>query len=263
MKWQETIGKTFGDIHVLRRATAEETPWHSHDTPLWVKCTKCGYEWSARKGDVEKEKKCPYCTVKAGRGHVHDITGQQFGYLTAIEKLPNVEPATWKCQCACGNVIYVRLAHLLGRNHSRTISCGCKTRSYGELMTQNTLESIGLQYNIEVIVPECHKWSPFDIEALYPNGKRMCFFECDGEQHFKTVELFHKGVRTLDHQKEIDNIKNLWCKENNIPLFRIPYTDYGDISPEYLKNRFPEFRKLLESLETRQKGNNDFKKSFS
>lgn len=251
--WKEMINKTYGDMLVLRRATVEETPWKSHATPLWVKCSKCGHEWSARKEDIEKNKSCPFCTVKVGRGHINDITGQVFGYLTVLNyDYEGTEKdngkAHWLCQCKCGNIISVRLAHLLGQRHSPTISCGCATRSSGEINTQNALDFLNLRYNIEVIVPECHKFSPFDIEVIDNKGKRLCFFECDGEQHFRYMPRFHEDKNDFIHQQEIDHIKDAWCKNHQVPLFRIPYTEYTQINGEYLKNRFPEFKKLLESL---------------
>ena len=41
---------------------------------------------------------------------------------------------------------------------------------------------------------------------------------------------------------------NKYCRDNHIPLFRIPEPEYPKITGEYLKARFPEFKKLLESL---------------
>lgn len=32
------------------------------------------------------------------------------------------------------------------------------------------------------------------------------------------------NIEQLEAQQERDKIKNQWCKENNIPLIRIPYT---------------------------------------
>lgn len=257
--WKDMIGNTYGDMLVIRRATAEETSWKSHETPLWVKCKKCGHEWSARKGDIEKQKECPFCTVKSGRGHfAQDMIGRRFGYLTVIaydrentlaHGNANGHKSYWLCQCDCGNIISVRKPHLMGESGRHpTISCGCATRSSGEINTQNALIELGLQFNIETVIPECHKWSPFDIEVIDKNGKRLCFFECDGEQHFKYIPRFHEDEEDFYHQQEIDNIKNTWCLQNGVPLFRIPYTDYTAINKEYLCNRFPEFKKLLESL---------------
>ena len=33
-----------------------------------------------------------------------------------------------------------------------------------------------------------------------------------------------------------DNYKNQWCEKNNIPLIRIPYTDYNNIDGNYMEN---------------------------
>lgn len=58
-----------------------------------------------------------------------DITGQKFGKLTAIKKMPSRSGKTyWLCQCECGNQKEVQTTHL--RNGSIQ-SCGCnKKREY-------------------------------------------------------------------------------------------------------------------------------------
>lgn len=63
--------------------------------------------------------------------------------------------------------------------------------------------------------------------------------EYDGQQHFIPVELFG-GEESMIRQQERDNRKNDWCKENNIRLKRIPYTDYDIIDLRYLLSIFPE-----------------------
>ena len=263
MNFKEMIGKVYGDMRVIRRATQEETPWKSHETPLWVKCIKCGHEWSARKGDIEKKKQCPFCNKIGGRGHYDkEMIGRRFGYLTVIDYdqeatlshgNANGRKSYWVCRCDCGNVVSVRRSHLEGEDGKHpTISCGCATRSSGEINTENTLLGLGVKIKREVVVPECHKWSPFDLGVYYPNSdKLMCFFECDGEQHFKFTPRFHDDEEDFIHQQETDNIKTNWCAKNNVPLFRIPYTDYTKINAEYLFSRFPEFKKLLDTEESR------------
>jgi hypothetical protein len=54
-----------------------------------------------------------------------DLTGQQFGRLTALERLPKLDikdPIRWKCQCACGNELNLRVTDLRSGNFK---SCGC------------------------------------------------------------------------------------------------------------------------------------------
>lgn len=53
-----------------------------------------------------------------------DLTNKKFGLLTAIEPIPERKHGglVWKCQCDCGNIIYVTASHL---NRGETQSCGC------------------------------------------------------------------------------------------------------------------------------------------
>ncbi len=54
-----------------------------------------------------------------------DLTGQRFGRLVALKKLPPVKDGTnwrWECRCDCGNTVIVRRGNLTSGN---TTSCGC------------------------------------------------------------------------------------------------------------------------------------------
>lgn len=61
-------------------------------------------------------------------GSLFDLTGQQFGRLTVIERAPD-NPlsghAEWLCRCECGETIIVRG---WGLRSGRTVSCGCARR---------------------------------------------------------------------------------------------------------------------------------------
>lgn len=54
-----------------------------------------------------------------------DLTGQKFGYLTAIEIDPTVKNGrtNWKCLCKCGNYTTVVAFQL---RSGKTTSCGCR-----------------------------------------------------------------------------------------------------------------------------------------
>lgn len=56
----------------------------------------------------------------------------------------------------------------------------------------------------------------------------MCI-EYDGEQHYKLNEYFG-GQKYFDILKRHDEIKNEYCKENNIKLLRIPYWEFNNIA---------------------------------
>ena len=89
------------------------------------------------------------------------------------------------------------------------------------------------------------KEKKFD-SCLSPKGNQMKFdyylpqynliIEYDGEQHFKQVTFGGSldGENRLTIQKEYDKIKNDWCKENNIKLRRIDFTQYAKIDLDML-----------------------------
>lgn len=52
--------------------------------------------------------------------------------------------------------------------------------------------------------------------------------EYDGHLHFRAVDYFG-GKEALEKQQRSDNIKNVYCMLNDIPLLRIPYWDYDRI----------------------------------
>ena len=46
---------------------------------------------------------------------------------------------------------------------------------------------------------------------------------------------FFGGENAFLERQEHDKLKNEWCKENNIPLIRIPYTHLKDLCIEDLQ----------------------------
>lgn len=53
------------------------------------------------------------------------VPGSRYGRWHLLEKIPDVKPAKWRCECACGTQRVVAQAGILS-GHSR--SCGCATK---------------------------------------------------------------------------------------------------------------------------------------
>lgn len=61
-----------------------------------------------------------------------DLTGHQFGRLTAVSRVVNQGPRTqWLCRCDCGTSKVIAAIHLTG---GRTRSCGCYRRETGSAL---------------------------------------------------------------------------------------------------------------------------------
>lgn len=84
----------------------------------------------------------------------------------------------------------------------------------------------------------------FDFVILNRNKEILSLIEFDGIFHFKKV---HEGAR-LDIQIRYDLIKNKYCIKNNLPLFRIPFIESGDM--EYILDQILLFVKDKENTDS-------------
>lgn len=79
------------------------------------------------------------------------------------------------------------------------------------------------------IFPETNRQLVFDFFLPEQN----ILIEYDGEQHFHEIGANDRyGYKNISIR---DNFKNNWCKNNNIPLIRIPYTEYKNINAKNIK----------------------------
>ena len=225
----DLIGQRFGRLTVVERAENK-----GKQTRYLCRCD-CGKEnifyttnltrgLSTSCGCLRKE--------KSKERQFIDLTGQKFNHLTVIERdgSDHRGEAKWLCECDC--ILHSRIS-VLGSNlrTGHTQSCGCERRSHGELKVAQLL--------IENQIP-------FEQEKImfkYANGRNAKFdfyignkylIEYDGETHFKANLHGWHNLEQLQAQQERDILKNQWCKDNNIPLIRIPYTHYDNLCIEDL-----------------------------
>lgn len=109
-------------------------------------------------------------------------------------------------------------------------------KSSGEYLIGQILQKINISYQTQKVFqgcfnPEYTNYLRFDFYLPDYN----CCIEYDGEQHFRPVEHFG-GKEKFQRQQQLDNIKNQYCKDNNIKLIRIPYTDFNKLNSEYVLN---------------------------
>ena len=238
-------GMRFGDWEVIERDYNPTSKQHS--TFWFCKCNICGNIYSvSRDSLVNKKSEC--CNKCKGekirqkaeeRGLTTWHKGDRFGMLEVIESAGTKGNHSYvKCKCDCGNIVNVRVEHLKGTSHGRTISCGCASKSSGEIKITKILEEANIEFQVQYRIKDFNISSPFDF-AIFNNGVLLGLIEYDGEQHFESIDFFG-GEEKLKLQQERDERKNKWCKENNIRLIRIPYTEYNNLTIGYLLSFFPE-----------------------
>jgi len=135
-------------------------------------------------------------------GQMKDLTGQQFGRLTAISytKISN-GGAVWFCRCICGNELRVRSHTLISGN---TKSCGC---------LQKDMTSVATATHKKTNTPEFLAWM---------NMRRRCYYP----KNNKYKNYGDRGIIVCDRWRE---------------SFENFFEDMGlKPSPEHSLDRFPD-----------------------
>lgn len=110
-------------------------------------------------------------------------------------------------------------------------------KSYGEMKILETLESLNINFKQEFsfhnLVSEKGSKLRFDFAVFSNDNRLLCLIEYDGQQHFKPVKFNNitDGEAEKKYQENLirDEIKNQYCKDNNIPLLRVPYWEFDNI----------------------------------
>ena len=172
-----------------------------------------------------------------GKKTIRNLKGKKIGKLTILYDSGKRQDGhvVWHCICDCGNEIDV-----CQNNIVRGIqSCGC-SKSKGETVISLILNNLNIKFDKEKTFKECinpKTGYPLRFDFYLPDYN--CCIEYDGEQHFK----FGSGWNTEQHHLSVrqhDQIKNQYCKNNNIRLIRIPYIDYNILTADYLIQKLKE-----------------------
>jgi len=101
---------------------------------------------------------------------------------------------------------------------------GCPTcqESKGERKIRIFLQKLNIHFNPQYRISECRDTNPLPFDFYLPF--KNVLIEYDGIQHFEVCERFG-GVDGFKDRKRKDEIKNNYCKHNNIKLYRIKYND--------------------------------------
>ena len=169
-------------------------------------------------------KKSCGCLVK------NNLLGQRFGKVVVIEETQKRlrDNIVWKCRCDCGNIFYTTGVQLTRTNGS-TLSCGCLL-SKGEEKISKLLDENNIQYIKQKTFDNCRfpKTNAVAKFDFYVNNTYL--IEFDGIQHYQYNNNGWNNEEKFKELKERDNFKTNWYRENHIPIIRIPYTQYDNLS---------------------------------
>lgn len=218
---KDIVGQTFNNLTVL-----EKTDVRMAGAIVWKCQCKCGNFCYVSTGNLKSGHTKSCGCLKKSSGQKLSIIGEVFGKLTVISYEGSKNSETlWKCKCECGNEIIAVGWHL---TRGLKNSCGC-LKSKGEAKIRKLLDENNISYETQKKFSNClSSKGNFLYFDFFINNKYL--IEYDGEQHFISKDAGWSNEEQLYKTQLYDEIKNEWCKKNNIPLIRIPYTKYDTLT---------------------------------
>jgi len=195
-------------------------------TKVNIKHKKCGYIFKQTMNNhINHLNGCPKCSKKIPISKLKleelqdksdEIHGK--GEYTLLEKPDNYYNKVKVKHNVCGSINTTTMKlHL-------TLKCKCSTcsESNGEQIIRNYLSEKNIEFIPQKSFKGCDYKRPLKFD-FFLTELNTCI-EFDGIQHFKPVDFFGGTPSYLENLKR-DNIKNDFCKKNNIKLIRIAYYD--------------------------------------
>ena len=188
-----------------------------------VKCKECQRIWESTPWRLYRKQGCVICKrkekgVKSRKSHeeyLQDINKIYYGSIYLIGKYTKGNDFI-EVKCLQCNYIWNPIAQRLLRR-----GCPYCISSKGEKKIENILINSKVQHTRQYTFPDLKKFR-FDFAVFKDDGELSHLIEYDGLQHFKPIKKWG-GLDRFIRQKEIDKIKDDYCKNKGIKLVRIAY----------------------------------------
>lgn len=198
-------------------------------TPILHRCTIHNIDWKTIPSNILKGRGCKQCKgekianikSKSHEQYVQEVKEVNPDVIVLGNYVNAHTPILHKCLIDGyeWSVIPDSILHGFG--------CPQCCESSGERSIRQLLQSNNVLYEYQKVFSDCRDVQPLPFDFYLPDYN-VCI-EYDGRQHYEPIERFG-GQNGFEYIKNHDEIKTNFCKNNNIPLLRIPY--YANIHEE-------------------------------
>ncbi len=196
-------------------------------TKIRVRHNICGYEYKVTPNHFLRGTRCPQCNTsnynrdaKQFIQEVYESVGNEYIFL---EDYINSATEIMCKHNECGYVWEVEPSNFL-------INANCPqcAESKGEQVIRKYLKNRNIkfqkEYSFDDLIGVGGGLLRFDF-AIFNNNELKLLVEYDGEFHF--VKFYEE--QDFEKLQIHDKRKDRYCKNNNIPLLRIPYWEFDNI----------------------------------
>ena len=199
------------------------------------------FEWEAWLHNRRRGTSCPYLTNQAvfeGYNDLQTLSPHLLKFWSPKNKIKPTEISPhshrsvyWKCE---NGHDYVAKIYAVNTELCSCPYCRRDKGTKGEKEVFEKLSKLGLEELIfsQYTFNNCKNIRSLRFDfVLKRNNQILLAIEFDGKQHFEEVSFFYKNntKESLERNQKRDKIKTEFCKQNNIPLLRIPYWDFDRI----------------------------------
>ena len=218
------------------------TEYKGINSPIKVKCKKCGHIFYPLLSNLKKGSGCPKCYDRIRSKHMIIPYNERLKYVRSfgfdiltteedyIDGSHNVD-----ILCDEGHVYSSKLHDFYMGNR-----CPRCKKSKGEVKISKVLDDLNIIYMEQYKFDDCRFYNHLPFDFYLPEYNIL--IEYDGKQHF-ILNSFGKDMWHFVDIKIRDTVKNVYCENNNIELIRIPYWEFNDIE-NILKDRINKLHKI-------------------
>lgn len=234
-RFEDLTGQRFGRLTVIG-VDHKDKDSGDNSRYFWKCQCDCGKTTvvvsSSLKNGYSKSCGCLQAEASALRAkdRTIDLTGHKYGLLTVIERVDDPDRegfSLWRCLCDCGNEKLVEGHNL---RSGLVASCGCLNQSKYELFVLQYFEEkgyeSGIDYEAQKRFDDLRGYDDGKLSydfSIIKNGKIYAFIECQGQQHYKPVDMFG-GEEQFAKQQLHDEAKRKYAEKLGVKLIEIPYT---------------------------------------
>ena len=212
------------------------------------------FEWQAKINNRNKGASCPFLSGRQVWKNFNDLATCNPQLAKEWHPTKNGDLTPFDVTCSSNKIVWWLLSYddpKTGKhfnfewqasiyNRNKGNGCPFLNSSKCEILLYNLMKKCKINFIPEQKFDNCKDkyYLPFDLYLCDEN----IIIECDGIQHFTPIDYFG-GKSAFELNKKHDNLKNEYCKNNNIALLRIPYIFDTNVDKDKIVNMAFEFIK--------------------